>query len=108
MVAAFGKAPAVPYHDFFKPVRKGATSCRFGGRVQPRAGRARIPHKLVQLNSQESSVFVHKAAVDHDALDRAAVVGMDQLVDGIVERHQGEVVQLEKDDVSLVAGGDAA
>ena len=45
-------------------------------------------------------------AANDDAVDRSAVLAMDELVDRVVERHPVRVVEVEQHEIGLVAGRD--
>ena len=59
-----------------------------------------------EIDGEDAPVVDHQPAADHHADDRGAVLGMDELVDRIVQRQPIRVIEIEHDDVGLVAGGD--
>src|SRR5437667_4304223 len=59
-----------------------------------------------EIDRGDPAVVDDEAAADHDTRHRGAVFGMDELVDRVVERQPIRVVEVEHDDVGLVAGGD--
>lgn len=62
----------------------------------------------VDVDGGEAALVHDHAAADHDARHRAAVLGVDDLVGGVVHRQPVDVAQVEEDDVGLVAGLEAA
>src|SRR5207245_763027 len=60
------------------------------------------------IQGEQPAVLDHHPAADHDAVDRGRVLGVDELVYGIVERHEIDRPQVEEDEVGLVTGGEPA
>src|SRR6266851_1815011 len=74
-----------------------AITCRRNAVAQP-----------CKIDRGDPPVVDDEAAADHHARHRRAVLAMDELVDRVVERQPVGVVEVEHDDVGLIAGGDAA
>src|SRR5260221_13466683 len=60
------------------------------------------------IDAGKASVLQHHAAADHHAVDGAAILAMDKLVHGVVERDEIGMVEIEEDDVGLIAWREAA
>src|SRR6266436_1328788 len=104
MVGGAGEARAVAADDGNEGIVEAAVvgvggseaiTCRRNTVAQP-----------AEIDRGEAAVVDDEAAADHDTRHRGAVLGMDELIDRVVERQPIGVVEVEHDDVGLVAGGD--
>ena len=70
------------------------------------AGGLGLASQRLQIHRRDATVLHDHAAANHHVAHRRAVLGMNELVGGVVERHPVRMSQIEEHDVGLVAGGE--
>ena len=93
---------AVAADDRFEGLIEAAVVGICGGKTLARSCHAIA--QPVEIDGEDAAVVDDQTAADHDAGDCGAVLGVDQLVDRVIERQPVRVIEVEHDDVGLVAG----
>src|SRR5215469_11291954 len=104
MVWGARKARAVAADDRHQRLVEAPAVDIGGGEPLPRGNDALA--QPAEIDRHEAPVVDDQPAADHHARHRRAVLGMDELVDRIVERQPVRVVEVEHDDVGLITGSD--
>src|ERR1700730_15636651 len=104
VVGGAGEARAMAAdHRFEGVVKPPVVSVGGSEAITPRRDAIAQPG---EIDRGEAAVVDDEAAADHHARHRRAVLAMDELVDRVVERQPVRGVEVEHDDIGLVAGGD--
>ena len=67
-----------------------------------------LPGQRMQVDADGLAVLHHHPAAHHHGMHAGAVLGMHQLVGGVVAGNPVDVVEVDEDEIGLVALGDAA
>jgi hypothetical protein len=107
MIGGKREARAVAADDRFEGLVEAPVVGIGGGEAL--ASRRDAVAQPVEIDGEQLAVVDNEPAADHHAGDGGAVLGVDQLVDGIVERQPIRVVEIEHHDVGpLIAAANCA
>ena len=77
-------------------------------RMQPLDRRIRLGRERGVVDADHATFRYDHASADENLVDRASILGVHELVDRIVERHEAHIIKVEQHQIGLVALGDLA